>query len=483
MPLFGGNQRAARRSWSTLPALLATRGTMKPSKVLIERCSSYDPEALSTALGKFARLFDTIVRPGDRVVLKPNWIAPHHRYRHDEWESVITHPSFISAVLREVVQRLDRRGSVIITDGPQTDSSFASIMSHMAVEDWQRIAAQHGIDFAVLDLRDMEWREVGDVIFDRRKLPGDPLGSVEFNLGDFSNFHGHSPSSRGYYGADYDIAETTAAHTNGNHRYRVSRTVISADLFINLPKLKTHKKAGVTCSLKNLVGINTYKNFLPHHTEGTPMMGGDQFPSDSWGSTSEVLLLERFKRLLLRYKRYGRVFIPLKRAGRLIFGETKQKIRSGNWYGNDTLWRMILDLNALLLYGKPDGAFREPAFTEQKRYLSIIDGVIAGEGNGPEAPDPFPAGVILGGLNPLSVDCAAVKLMGFDYQKIPSLKHGFDARHFPLCDCTYNEIDVASTSLAEFNGRLLDVPSSACFHFRPHFGWRGHIEAPEPVAS
>jgi hypothetical protein len=124
----------------------------------------------------------------------------------------------------------------------------------------------------------------------------------------------------------YDIAETTAAHTNGNHRYRVSRTVIGADVFINLPKLKTHKKAGITCSLKNLVGINTYKNFLPHYTEGTPAMGGDQFPQDDLRSVSEVFLLERFKRIVRRHQKHGRAFIPLKKSAR-CFSE-KQHTRS-----------------------------------------------------------------------------------------------------------------------------------------------------------
>jgi hypothetical protein len=36
---------------------------------------------------------------------------------------------------------------------------------------------------------------------------------------------------------------------------------------------------GMTCALKNLVGINANKNWLPHHTEGTPEQGGDQFPA------------------------------------------------------------------------------------------------------------------------------------------------------------------------------------------------------------
>jgi hypothetical protein len=199
----------------------------------------------------------------------------------------------------------------------------------MSVDHWRQVGREHGIDVSVLDLREMEWEERGDVIFDRRKLAGDPLGSVEFNLGDASHFTGHHPSSKGYYGADYNVAETTAAHTNGNHRYRVSRTVIASDLFINLPKLKTHKKAGITCSLKNLVGINTYKNFLPHHTEGTPLMGGDQFPGESARSTSEVYLLGYFKRLALKHEKHGRLFIPLKKVGKMIFGETRHQIRSG----------------------------------------------------------------------------------------------------------------------------------------------------------
>ena len=456
---------------------------MNRNLVLIEKCASYDSSDLDGGFRQLEPLFEATVRPGDRVVIKPNWIAPHHRYNPLEWESVITHPAFITAVIQRVAKRLGGRGAIVITDGPQTDSSFSAILKHMPVEEWNQAAAAHGVELSVLDLRDMEWQEEGDVIFNRRALPGDPLGSVEFNLGDFSNFNGHRPSPKGYYGADYDIEETTAAHTGGNHRYRVSRTVIAADVFINLPKLKTHKKAGITCSLKNLVGINTYKNFLPHHTEGTPAMGGDQFPKDDLKSVSEVYLLERFKRILLKFQKHGRLFIPVKKVGKLLFGQTKHKVRSGNWYGNDTLWRTILDLNTLLLYGNPDGTLRTPEMRQQKRYLSIIDGVIAGEGNGPEAPDPFPAGLILAGTNPLSVDCVAAKIIGFDYTKIPSVCNGFRPRHFPILDCDYELITVRSVSSDAFNGYLHLIPQDSCYRFRPHFGWQGHIEALEAVPT
>jgi uncharacterized protein (DUF362 family) len=54
-------------------------------------------------------------------------------------------------------------------------------------------------------------------------------------------------------------------HHPGVHQYLVAKEVIEADIIINLPKLKTHRKAGVTCALKNLIGINGNKEYLPHH--------------------------------------------------------------------------------------------------------------------------------------------------------------------------------------------------------------------------
>jgi uncharacterized protein (DUF362 family) len=99
---------------------------------------------------------------------------------------------------------------------------------------------------------------------------------VALNLA--SEFVGYSGLGH-LYGASYDMEETNTRHAGTRHEYLLCRTPMEADVFINLPKLKTHKKVGVTCALKNLVGINANKNWLPHHTEGTPEQGGDQFPA------------------------------------------------------------------------------------------------------------------------------------------------------------------------------------------------------------
>ena len=57
-------------------------------------------------------------------------------------------------------------------------------------------------------------------------------------------------------------------HGRGRHQYLIAREVIEADVVINVPKLKTHRKAGITGALKNLVGINGNKDYLPHHRLG-----------------------------------------------------------------------------------------------------------------------------------------------------------------------------------------------------------------------
>jgi uncharacterized protein (DUF362 family) len=445
------------------------------SCVRIERCSTYEPADLEAAIGHYRPLFQRTLRKGDTVALKPNWIAASHKHRPDEWTSVITHPMFLSAVLKEVVACLDGTGRVIIADGPQTDQSFSRILARCPVAQWRALCEAARVELEILDLRDHEWVTESDVLVSRKNLPGDPRGSVQFNLGNSSEFCAHTPSSLGYYGADYDTAETTAAHSNGTHLYRVARSMIAADVFINLPKWKTHKKAGITCSLKNLVGINTYKNFLPHHTEGTPQMGGDQFPSSEMKRALETRFLRIFKQAILRYPAFSRPMKPLKWMGRKLFGETTTTIRNGSWFGNDTLWRTILDLNKILLYGNSDGTMRT-ADLNKKRYLSFVDGIVAGEGNGPEAPDALHCGLIIGGIDPVAVDCAAARLMGFDYLSIPALRHAFDSIDFPLADGPYLSIEAESETESKFQGVLAEIPEEYCRSFRPHFGWVGHIE-------
>jgi uncharacterized protein (DUF362 family) len=428
-------------------------------------------ELVATTLNGL-ELAPDFVRQSDHVILKPNWVKEHdERFPGpDRWEHMVTHPAVIEAVARWTAQRLGGRGTITLCDAPQTDSSFARIREYCGLESILRRCQEEfpGVGFSLLDLRQEEWHAIDGVTVQRITLPGDPQGSTRVALNDASEFVGFHGLGR-LYGASYDLEETNQHHQGSRHDYLLCRTAMEADLFINLPKLKTHKKVGLTCALKNLVGINANKNWLPHHTEGTPDQGGDQFPAATVKTRLEHSWMGAAKRFLKHRPALGRLFVPLKKAGRLFFGDTQRVVRSGNWHGNDTCWRMVLDLNKCLFFFDGSGQPRK----EPLRYLAVVDGIVAGEGNGPMAPDPKRCGVILAGTHPVAVDCVAAKLMGFDWRKLRLIERGFHLRDPDLTPFSAEAIRIVSNRAA-WCGPVDEL--SDPFRFRPHFGWVGAIE-------
>ena len=453
------------------------------SRVSLTRCESYDSAALKAALRRLFYLLGLdeknplgcLIRPGDKVVLKPNWVKECHEHNANEWQSVITHPSIIDNVLEFVLIALNGRGNVTIMDGPQTDSSFAKILSHMQADRWIMKGHLYGVRVDLLDLREDEWVAKGGIVVKRHKLPGDPKGSIIADLKEESSFSDKPVPSLGYYGADYMCDETTWAHSEGRNLYKVSRTAVDGDVFINLPKMKTHGKAGITACMKNLVGINTYKNYLPHHAQGTPAQGGDQYPCDSRAHMLESSITARLKTMWGKYPSTSKYFIPVKYLGGKIFGDSSKILRSGAWHGNDTLWRMVIDLNKVLLYANSDNTLRESNFCSTKRYFALVDAITAGEGLGPMAHDVKNARMLMAGFNPLAVDCVAAKMMGFDYRKVLYLKNAFDLVHYPIANFTYEDISVHSDHPA-LNRCLKSISALDTDKFRPAPGWAGHIE-------
>lgn len=435
-----------------------------------------DPVAIQAlvreALGAL-ELPGEFIHSGDRVVVAPNWVKEHDESHPgpEHWEYVVTHPTIIEAVLRWVATRLTGGGSIVICAAPQTDCSFGTLRKYCGLDSLVARCREEfpAVHIELLDVRQEESLTVDGVVVARTPLPGDPAGSTHVHLDEASEFLGYSGLGR-LYGASYDMAETNARHQGLHHEYLLCRTPMEADVFINLPKLKTHKKVGLTCALKNLVGINAEKNWLPHHTEGTPEQGGDQFPRDTARARLEVYWMGAAKRHLKNRLALSRLFVPLKRIGRSFFGDTERVVRSGNWHGNDTCWRMVLDLNKCLFSFDGAGLPRQ----RMLRYLAIVDGIIGGEGNGPLSPDPKPCGVVIAGTHPTSVDCVAARVMGFDWRRLPMLKNCFTLREKNFVPFQYDEIEVASNR-EEWTGKLRQMP--AVVQFRPHFGWVGAIES------
>jgi uncharacterized protein (DUF362 family) len=429
-----------------------------PEKVLVLRTA--DPAEQAE---RVAALWSELRDSPEPLLFKPNLINHRHLLGGD-YSAVVTQPGVLDLAW-SVADALKLSGRRAVADAPQGDADFDRILEQTGLDLWGR---ERGVELH--DLRSERYADVGGVAMTRHALRGDPGGRVRVDLGKHSAFHG--VTGRTYYGADYDIAYTNEHHSGERHEYRFSGTALKSGVVINLPKLKTHKKAGVTVSLKNLVGLTVDKNLLPHHSLGTPSEGGDAYQGSAAPQKLEGRILRSVKPIMARSRLAARGAAIAKPVARRIFGDTQEVVRSGNWWGNDTLWRMIHDLNRILLYARPDGSLAD---APQRRAVSLVDGVVAGEGNGPEAPDPVRAGVIIAGVDFVAVDIVATTLMGFDYRRVPHLAHALEPHPLPLSSVDVEKLTVES-NVPEWNGNLWEIDPHSMFSFRPHFGWTGHIE-------
>jgi uncharacterized protein (DUF362 family) len=134
---------------------------------------------------------------------------------------------------------------------------------------------------------------------------------------------------------------------------------------------------------------------------------------------------------------------------------------------------MALDINRALLYGNPDGTWRDSR--NAKQYLTIVDGVVGGEGNGPLSPDEVQSRVLVAGRNPATVDAVACRLMDFDSKSLPIVREAFAQHRWPIADGGMEEIMVMDKRV----GRIVplkEVRPALTGGFKPHFGWIGSIE-------
>jgi len=412
------------------------------------------------------------INPGDKVVLKPNLVKESVIDDINSWEHVITSQKVIEIVANYVAKSLNGEGEIFLCDAPQTDSSFEKISERLNFSKIKEsIEKKYKVKFTVIDMRDFQWKVEDGIVIERKNLPGDPNGKVRFNLGRDSLFYNHPGEGR-YYGADYDQKTVNSHHCGDTQEYLISATPILADVFINLPKLKTHKKVGVTLNIKNLVGINADKNWLPHHIDGSPSNGGDQFPNRKIKNVIEDILVKFVRKIALNLPVVGPLLAKkLRSIGEKTFGGGDKTIRSGNWYGNDTTWRMAVDLNRCLLYGKVDGTLSNSL----KRYYSVVDGLVGMEGDGPMHGSEKICNVIICGSDPVAVDIVSTTLMGFDWEKIRMLKNSFSITKFPITDIKPSEIIIKSDE-KRWCGDLVNLQKSEKFKFKPHHGWKGFIE-------
>jgi len=163
------------------------------AQVCIQRAASYDPRVVEAAirqavddLGGWAAL----VKPGDRVLVKPNCITPSPPEQHAQ-----THPAVILEVCRQL---LDFGARPFVGDSPAWSSLRANL-------------GKLGI------LPDLAALGVPVVPFKNPVRAANPQGKVFGKL-------------------------------------TVDRAALEADAIVNLPKLKAHRQVLLTAAIKNMFG-------------------------------------------------------------------------------------------------------------------------------------------------------------------------------------------------------------------------------------
>lgn len=368
--------------------------------------------------------FFSYIRPGQVALIKPNWVRDRNPLGHNI-DSLITHPSLIKYILDLLVVAMEGKGKVIIADAPIQNCDLEALLKktkmreivsntkekypdlEIEIEDW-RITTMRSSDARAQKIQDFKFSE------EEAKEKGYEL----IDLSKTSFLEEISKYADKFRVTKYKSSLMRQHHSLLKHEYLVTKKIFEADFFINLPKIKTHIKAGLTGAMKNLVGINGHKEFLPHHIKGSPMEGGDNYSKSDWIKRRYEDLYDyvwenvndlspSIRKILMKALQ-----ILLKLSS--IFGG--DGITAGSWKGNNTIWRTTLDLNhiAYFKHEKPT------------KILNIVDGIIAGEAEGPLEPTPRPTGLLVAGENPALIDATLAQIMGYQISEIPTVDNALN---------------------------------------------------------
>jgi len=398
--------------------------------------------------------FKEWVGPGARVVLKPNWVY-HESPKEKTLDALITNSGLIQHLIDLLAVALHGHGSILIGDAPIQSCNFQSLVKRAGVAEVVQRAQKK---YPGLDIKIEDWRLTileSSAALQRHRTNYEEAVADDYeivDLGAASFLEDISDYADKFRVTCYDHRLMSSHHRKGKHEYLLTQKVFDADLVINLPKMKTHIKAGLTGALKNIVGINGHKEFLPHHILGASEKGGDCYYKSNrirdLYDRSYDKFWARYETLSESKRKTGIVMLAgLWRVSKMLTGDS---VSTGSWQGNETIWRMTLDLNHLLYFGK----------RTSKKIVSIVDGIIAGEGEGPLTPTPKAAGLLVAGENPAYVDAALAKLMGYNISRVPTVYHSIYHRKSKFAGPYLENFNI---QLSEDN-RIRSVP----FHHLPN---------------
>lgn len=412
--------------------------------------------------------FGSLISPQDKPFLLVNHVVHQRDSESDQdFAAKITSTKVIEAVVSVLGEALQSTSQITIGNAPLQGCNYDLIREQSGIAAWLDSLPQQDRP-TLQDLRGMvtTWTKFGAKLGEERRSLDD---AVEVDLGTDSWLdelyeNGREPQFRV---GDYSGEETSHFHSRGRHVYVINRALLETNLIVSVPTLKTHQKVGITTALKGTVGAIYLKQCLAHHTLGGPDHGGDEFsPDRAW--------LRMLSRVNEHTAGLGTGLLPnaervAGKVGGRIARKTSGTYVGGAWYGNNTAWRMTLDIARVLRFARPDGTL---AATPQREHVALIDGIVAGEGEGPLRPTARTENLVIAGADPVAADVLAALAMGWEPRVLPLLDRAVADTAYPPS----NHKDLQSLKLtADGSPVLVDGPSLTDRPFFPPKGWDPRI--------
>ena len=210
------------------------------------------------------------IKKGDTVVIKPNWVEDKNENKKGGIDCLVTNASVIRAVIDYTSIALQGTGRLVVGDSPMPDCNLPALMRKAHYDTVWKSCRERGIKIEIMDFRE-------DIVtgFANEVKPAGGAEEMIVDLGRESFFAETECNSGKYRNGIVDATRMNQYyHIKGHHRYGIHRTALEADVIINLPKPKTHRKAGYTAALKNYIGVCSRKISIPHNVTGNEKEGG-----------------------------------------------------------------------------------------------------------------------------------------------------------------------------------------------------------------
>lgn len=413
-----------------------------------------------------------LVSKWENVVIKPNLVYHNHPLWEEWILSMISNASIIRPIIDYILLATDWDVKITICDVPLQSANWEEIIKYSWLEELVNFYKKNSVNISLLDLRleistqNKEW-----IIISREKIERDPLWYTAVNIWENSSLMPIIKYSKKFEITDYWSGTVEKHHNKDINEYLVPNTILNSDLFINIPKFKTHRKAWITFWLKNIVWINWDKSWLAHHRKWAKNEWWDEydkFTINSWLRTNMIWYLKQSKLWIVITKVLYRVYriIVLKWVEpKKVYMEWNNKpITEWSWYWNDTIWRCIKDLNNIIFFTDKNWILQK---NKQRKYLLVWDWIMWWDKEWPMEQTPKYPWIIIWWFNPVYTDSVAATIMWFDYKKIPQIKECFNNNYYILCNNTFEEII--------WKSNLKDI-KKLNLKFIPSVNWKKHLQ-------